>query len=292
MITIFTPTYNRGYCLSQLYNSLLKQTCSKFIWLIVDDGSIDDTKEIVTQWIKEDIIKIQYENQENQGMHGAHNTAFDLIETELCTCIDSDDFMPDNAVELILKAWGVIERKDEVYGIVGNDIFKNGTIVGKELPQNIKYSTLYDLYYKYKTRGDKKLVFKTDLIKKYPRYPIFEGETFVPLGILYLMLDQQYKLYCLNEPLCVVEYLPDGSTQNIFKQYKRHPRGFRYSRLIELKYMKSIKSKILKVLHLISSTLFIGDFAFFRKNPAKVLTFLLLPIGVVFHLYILNKIRK
>ena len=158
MITIFTPTYNRGYCLSQLYNSLLKQTSSKFIWLIVDDGSIDDTKEIVTQWIKEDIIKIQYENQENQGMHGAHNTAFDLIETELCTCIDSDDFMPDNAVELILKAWGVIERKDEVYGIVGNDIFKNGTIVGKELPQNIKYSTLYDLYYKYKTKGDKKLL--------------------------------------------------------------------------------------------------------------------------------------
>jgi len=291
-ITVFTPTFNRAYCLYQVYESLLRQTSTNFTWLIVDDGSTDNTKELVDLWIDENKISIQYVFQENQGMHGAHNTAYENIKTELNVCVDSDDYMPDNAIELIENKWNKVSGNKNIAGIVGIDIFKDGTIVGKPLPETIASSTLYDLYNKYKITGDKKLVLRTDVVKKYPKYPIFKRERFVPLGVLYLMIDQDYELACLNKPLCVVEYLPDGSSLNIFKQYKNNPQGFRYSRIIELKHISNKKIKLLKVLHLISSTLFIGDYQFFKNNPQRLLTFLCLPFGGIFHLYILLKLKK
>ena len=94
-LTVFTPTYNRAYCLGNCYESLVRQTCQDFIWLIIDDGSSDHTKELVEDWKKENKIEIKYVWQENTGMHGAHNTAYEIIETELNVCIDSDDYMPD-----------------------------------------------------------------------------------------------------------------------------------------------------------------------------------------------------
>ena len=291
-ITVFTPTFNRAYCLHQLYESLLRQSSKDFCWLVIDDGSTDTTNELVQSWIEAGNIEIKYVYQKNQGMHGAHNTAYQLIETELNVCIDSDDYMPDNAIQLIIDTWKEVANKATIAGIVGIDIFKDGKIIGTGFPENLAFSTLHDLYYKYKIIGDKKLVFRTEIVKKFPKYPLFEGEYFVPLGILYLMIDQQYQLVCLNKPLCVVEYLPDGSSRNIFKQYKINPKGFRYSRIIELKYIKNFKIKVLKVLHLISSTLFIGDYQFFKNNPQKLLTFICLPLGVLFHLYILLKIKK
>lgn len=292
LVTVFTPTYNRAYCLQQLYDSLVQQTSTNFSWLLIDDGSKDTTKELVHSWIAEGLIEITYIFQENQGMHGAHNTAYSLIETELNVCIDSDDYMPKNAIELIENTWESIRNKENLAGLIGYDVFKDGTPVGKAIPNTIKQTTLYDLYATHKILGDKKLVLRTEIVKKYPKYPIFKGERFVPLGILYLMIDQKYTLVCIPAPLCVVEYLPDGSSRNIFKQYKLNPKGFRYSRTIELKYLTSFKEKVKKCLHLISSTLFIGDFQFFKNNPRKLLTFICLPIGVVFHGYILLKIKK
>lgn len=290
-LTVFTPTFNRAYCIHQIYDSLLRQTKKNFMWLVVDDGSTDNTRELVTKWQKEKKIDIQYIYQENQGMHGAHNTAYANMNTELNVCIDSDDFMTDNAVELILDKWNSIEDKSNVSGIVGLDIDKKGNVQGK-IPDNMMYSTWHDLNVIHKSRGDKKFVFRTDIIKKYPKYPFFENERFVPLSTLYLMIDQDYKLACMHEVLCVIEYMQDGSTLNIFKQYKRNPRGFRYARQIELTYIKEFKIQVKKVLHYISSTLFIKDFKFFKNNPKKVLTLICLPLGVFFHLYILFKNRK
>lgn len=290
-ITVFTPTYNRAFCLGQLYNSLVKQTDTNFCWLIIDDGSTDNTKELVASWIAEHKIEIRYVYQENQGMHGAHNTAYSLIETELNVCIDSDDYLTGNAIELILNKWKSISNKTKVAGIVGLDVFKTGDVVGDKFSERLEFSTLYNIYNKYKVKGDKKLVLRTDIVKEFPKYPIFKGERFVPLGILYLMIDQKYQLACLNEPLCVVEYLPDGSSNNIFKQYMKNPKGFRYARTIELNYNINLKKTILKIVHLISSTLFIGDFQFFKNNPKKLLTFLCVPLGLLFHLLILYKVN-
>lgn len=290
-LTVFTPTFNRGYCLCQLYESLLRQINKEFIWLVIDDGSSDNTKKLVKEWIDEQKIEIKYIYQENQGMHGAYNTAYVNIATELNVCIDSDDLILDNTVELILNKWSSIEDKRGVAGIIGLDIDKKGHVLGSKLPIDLEFSTLYDIHHTYKCKGDKKLVYRTDVVKQYPKFPLFEGERFVPLGVLWHMIDQDYKLACLNEPLCVVEYMPDGSTLNIFEQYKRHPKGFRYSRQVEMKYFKEFKNQIKTVLHFISSSLYAKDFRFFENNSKKLLTFILFPFGILFHMYIKYKNR-
>ncbi len=269
----------------------MAQSHNNFIWLVIDDGSTDNTKELVALWQKEKKIPIEYIYQENQGMHGAHNTAYKNIDTELNVCIDSDDSMPSDAVKTILDFWKE-NSSNKIAGIVGLDVDTKGKIIGSKFPKSVKKAGLNELYGKHKVTGDKKLVLRTEIVNKYPPYPIFKGERFVPLGTLYLMIDQDYKLLTLNESLCVVEYMPDGSTRNIFRQYKRNPKGFRYARGIELTYLKGFKTQFKKVLHFISSTLFIGDFKFFKDNPKKVLTFFSLPLGFLFHLYILYKTKN
>ena len=154
-ITIFTPTFNRAFCLGNCYNSLLRQTSKDFKWLIIDDGSSDDTKDLVDRWILEGKIEIQYQYQENQGMHGGHNTAYSLIETELNVCIDSDDFMPDDAVENILILWKNRDLNENLAGIIALDGFKDGHIIQK-IPETFKYATLSELEVQNKIEGTKK----------------------------------------------------------------------------------------------------------------------------------------
>ena len=172
-LTEFTPAYNRSNTLVRTYESLCRQTSKDFCWLIIDDGSIDDTKEIVLKWIQENKIDIRYIYQNNQGMHGAHNTAYRNIHTELNTCIDSDDYMPDDAVEKIISYWKKNGSK-KYAGIIGLDQSENGGIIGSKFPEQVKETTL-KAFYEGGGTGDKKLVYRTDVIKKYPEYPIFEG---------------------------------------------------------------------------------------------------------------------
>ena len=220
-LTIFTPTYNRAYTLHLGYEALSRQTCKDFIWLIVDDGSTDDTLEWVEKWIAERKIDIRYHYQENQGMHAAHNTAYRLIDTELNTCVDSDDYMPDDAVEKIITFWNAHGSK-EVAGIIGLDADFQGNLIGTPFPYECRRTTLGG-FYAQGGRGDKKLVYRTDVIKQYPEYPIFEGEKYVSLGYKYQLIDQDYPLLALNEVLVNVEYRPDGSSLNMYRQYIRNP---------------------------------------------------------------------
>ena len=289
-ITVFTPTYNRAYSLPQLYKSLCRQTSQDFVWLVIDDGSTDDTAQLVQSWIKENKIDIQYIYQENQGMHGAHNTAYKNIVTELNVCIDSDDFMPTSAIDNILKFWN--ENGSKKYGgIVGLDVDKDDKIIGNKLPENRKSTTLYG-YYARGGKGDKKLVLRTEIVKKYPPYPLFEGERFVPLGILYLMIDQVYELLILNKPLCVVEYMPDGSSMNILKQYTKNPKGFLYARKLRMNYPVSFLENIKNVLHYVSFSLFAKEKRIIRNSPKRLLTFFLFPLGVLLNQYIQHKVKK
>jgi glycosyltransferase involved in cell wall biosynthesis len=291
ILTIFTPTYNRGYILSRCYESLKNQTNKDFIWLIIDDGSTDGTKQLVQNWIKENEIKIRYHFQDNQGMHGAHNTAYNLIDSELNVCIDSDDYMPNDAVEKIIKFWK--EFGDEtVSGIIGLDAFSNQEIIGTRLPEYLKKSTLYDLYEKHGVKGDKKLVYRTDLTKKHP-YPLFEGEKYVGLSYKYLKLDTEYKLLIMNEILCHVEYLTDGSSLNMLMQYKKNPKGFSFLRkeLMSLPF-SGFLYKFRQAVHYVSSSLLSRNFRFIKETPDKPITILALPFGAMLYLYIMNKTKS
>lgn len=290
-LTVFTPTFNRAFCLDQLYQSLLSQTSNDFLWLIVDDGSTDTTKALVQSWINANKIEIRYIYQENQGMHSGHNTAYQNMTTVLNVCVDSDDFMPNNAVELILKKWSLC-KDDSLAGLIGLDAFKEGGIVGDEFPATLQTATLTDLYQKHQLKGDKKVVIRTSVVKEFPLYPIYKEERLVPLGVLYLMIDQKYKWLCTNDVYCIVEYLDEGSSRNIIKQYQKSPKGFGYSRLVEMKYSTSIKYTFTRAVHYVSSCLFQKRFDFFNGNPKKLVTLFAVPFGLLFHWYLLFKIKK
>jgi glycosyltransferase involved in cell wall biosynthesis len=284
-ITVFTPTYNRSYCLHKLYESLVAQTSNDFLWMIIDDGSIDNTKELVDGWKFEDKIEIHYIYQNNQGMHGAHNTAYKNIVTELNVCIDSDDYMPNDSVEKIIAFWRN-NKKPHWAGLLGLDAFEDASIVGTPFPTEMKECKYYQLKSKYNVVGDKKFVYRTDVIKKYPEYPIFEGERFVPLNYKYMLIDQDYSLGVIHEVLCIVEYMPDGSSKNIIKQYRKHPNGFAHERKIRMVYAYTIKERFRNAIHYVSCSIFTKDLNFIKKSPKKVMTILAIPFGIALNIYI------
>ena len=289
-LTVFTPTYNRAYVLKQSYDSLCRQTCKDFVWLIVDDGSSDNTKEIVEKWMANDNgFEIRYVYKQNGGMHTGHNKAYELIDTELNVCIDSDDFMPDDAVELIVNFWE--ENKDRSYsGIIALDVYKNGQVIGKELPN--KKSTTLSGYYQNGGQGDKKLIYRTEIINKYPPYPEFEEEKFVPLDYKYLLADQDYELLIMNKPVCVVEYMEDGSSKNMLRQYYKNPRGFAFMRKVHMKYDKEFLKKFKTCVHYVSSSFISKNKGFIKESPKKGMTVLAIPFGFVLYLLILYNNRE
>lgn len=289
-ITVFTPTYNRAYLLPRLYKSLCNQTNKEFIWLVIDDGSTDNTKELIEQWKAEDKITIQYHWKENGGMHTGHNAAYKLIETELNMCIDSDDLVPQCAIKKILNFWEY--NKEEKYaGILGLDAFENGNIVSnKKFPSEVKSGKYSFLKRDFGIVGDIKFVYRTDIIKKYPEYPVFKDEKLTPLGYKYRMIDQDYDMLFLNEILCQVEYLGDGSSNTIYKQYFQSPRGFKHSRIYTMKYSATLKDKVIQAGHYIKESIIANDYNIFRNNPNKLVTIICIPLGIIMYYYF--KLKK
>lgn len=290
-LTIFTPSYNRAYTLHKCYESLKKQSSKDFLWLIIDDGSTDNTKELVDSWIDENIIEIKYHYQNNQGMHGAHNTAYELMDTELNVCIDSDDYMPDDAVEKIIDFWKK-NKRDDLAGIIALDAYENGNVIGQKFPDDMKETTLFEVNNIYKIPGDKKLVYRTELTKEYP-YPLFEGEKYVGLAYKYYKLDEKYKLATLNEVLCIVEYLEDGSSMNMLNQYRKNPRGFAFYRIENMKNSRaSWKFKFKESIHYVASSLIAKNKKFLLETPKKGMAIASLPLGVILYGYIMKNTSK
>jgi len=285
-ITIFTPTYNRDFCIHQVYESLLKQTNKNFKWLIIDDGSIDDTSSIIEKWIEKGLLEIDYVFQKNKGMLGAHNTAHSLIDTELTICIDSDDFMPYDAVESILKIWKNYSQNFSVAGIVGLDCYKNGKIIGDSFQENFSKSKYKHVQ---KIKGDKKYVYRTDLLKEFGPYPTVEGEKFPAQGYLYRLIDADYDLIAVNKILCVVEYLPDGNSFNKISSYLKNPRGFAIHRLLLMETGETILLKFRNAIHYVSSCIISGDYNKVIFNRFFYLTIPAIPLGIILYLFLKSK---
>ena len=251
-LTVFTPAYNRAKTLPRTYESLKSQSCKDFIWLIVDDGSTDQTKELAEKWQKEEkTFKIEYIYKKNGGMHTAHNTAYENIHTELNTCIDSDDKMAVEAVAKIKKVWEKVRDKGYA-GLIGLDADMNtGKMIGKGFPKGMKETTLGG-YYAAGGSGDKKLVYRTDIINSVPPYPVFKGD---------------------------VEYQEDGSTRTMWKQYLKNPKGFAFLRKTAMQYPTSRKRMIMDCIHYCSSSQISHNKKYIQEAPKKLLTMLCTPAG-------------
>ena len=289
-LTVFTPTFNRAYCLHFLYDSLSRQSSQDFVWLIIDDGSTDSTKELVSSWMDEGLIAIEYHYKENGGMHTGHNAAYKLITTELNVCIDSDDYMPDDSVEKIINLWSLYGG-DQYAGIIGLDCTVSGKIIGTGFPNSLKECKYSDLYTKYGVMGDKKIIYRTDVVEKYPAYPTFENEKFVPL-YLPIVVDRDYNLLNFNEVFCIVDYQEDGSTLNIYNQYFKNPQGFSFSRKIEMVYLPSKMQKIKSCIHYVATSVISKNLNFLKESPRKFYTFISIPFGILLYFLLIHKRNK
>ena len=226
-LTIFTPTYNREKLLPRLYESLKRQTCSDYVWLIVDDGSTDDTETLIDGFIEENIIDIKYYKRENGGKMRAHNDGVRLCETPYFLCVDSDDYISDTAVEILLSTISKynLSLKKNVAGIISHKGKSESELLsGVNFPNNVDFSTLYGLYLN-GFKGETTIMFVTDVIAKYP-FPEIPGEKYVPEDYIYDKIDAEYEYIVLDSITTICEIVSEGYTDSVVKLKKNNPEAF------------------------------------------------------------------
>ena len=192
--------------------------------------------------------------------------------------------MAKDAVEQIEKRWVQIKSKNYA-GLIGLDDDGNGKLIGTGFPPGLTETTLSG-YYAGGGKGDKKLVYRTDIIRKYPPYPEFPNEKYVALAAKYRLIDRDYKLAVLNRVLCHVTYLEDGSSHTMWKQYAKNPRGFLYWRQLCLTYPTAATRTVLDSIHYDAACFLAKEPALMLRSPKKVLTMLCTPLGAGFSVLI------
>lgn len=224
-ITIFTPTYNRKKTLERLYKSLTKQTFKDFEWLIVDDGSTDDTKEYIQSLINSlTDFKIRYYYQQNSGKHVAYNLGLRLAKGMYFFCVDSDDWLPIDSIESINKI--LVNKKDiNTIGVIGLKSLKNGKLLSPTFPQNIIRCNTYYLSEILKCRGEWSLVFETKKAIHFP-FPIINGEKFMGELVIYDEISKFFNQYLDNHIYTICEYQENGLSNNIHRIMRDNPGGY------------------------------------------------------------------
>lgn len=355
-LTVFTPTYNRKHTIVRTFESLRRQTCRDFEWLIIDDGSTDGTREWVMSlgdplqlpqedplqlpqgggfdWmgrlcdatgsdllgnvgkvgnysidhfavVVDGWLRIEYVYKPNGGLYTGYNVAYQVIRTELCVCVDSDDFMPEDAVERIVGLWskhyphGSLSSQlsalnsQEYCGITGLDFdVRTGEPIGGRFPEGMDSIFFNELRLKGLHVGDTKQVMRTELMRKVAPMIGFEGEkNFNPIYMLIQVMDK-YPVLLTNDNLCWVEYQvgADSMSQGIWRQYRNSPRSFAKMRRLEMALEHNTqKDRFRSAVHYVSSCLLAKDGNWLRNSPRKLLTLLAVPMGLVLYCIIKRK---
>lgn len=223
-LTLFTPSYNRAYTLPRLYHSLTQQTHKDFEWLIIDDGSTDQTENIVRQFMNEKQIDIRYYKQPNGGKHRAINRAISLARGEWFFIVDSDDYLPPSSVQTAMEYARQISGKTDFAGIAGTRCYPNGERIGGNASYEVLDTDPISLRERHCINGDMAEVFRTDILRQYP-FPEYEGEKFMSEGVIWNTIALKYKLRYFNHSIYTCDYLQDGLTQNIRKHCRQSPCG-------------------------------------------------------------------
>jgi len=244
-ITVFTPTYNRAVLLKKLYTSLINQTCKDFEWLIIDDGSSDNTKEVIGSFKKNCDFNINYVIKQNGGKHTAMNEAFKLAKGKYFVCVDSDDYLLPNAIEQILFLGKKVDNTD-LAGFVGMCQDTEGQILGKP-PTKFVYSDTIDIRDKFNIQGEPE-IYKTSILRDVA-FPIFDNEKFITEAFLFDNITQKQKLMYTNVVLMVKDFQPGGLTANEPKIRINNPIGTLsyYRQRYELS--KTLKAKIKAIIN-------------------------------------------
>ena len=224
-LTICTPTFNRAYILPKLYDSLNNQSCSSFEWLIIDDGSSDNTEEIVSSWLKkENNFPIRYYKKQNGGKCSAINYGLDLSQGELFLVIDSDDTVTHNAVEIVINLEKTINNKEQFCGVAFNLGLTKDNTPNKTFNDEYKDGSLLERYTEFD--GERAFAFYTEVHKKY-KYPLFENEKFMTEAVVWNRIaNDGYKMRFSNDIICIYEYRDDGLTKAGNSIFINNPHGY------------------------------------------------------------------
>lgn len=249
-ITILTPTYNRASLLPRLFDSLLRQTNKDFEWIVVDDGSTDDTREVVAN-LKEKCggaFPMGYVYKANGGKHMAINIGAERARGELLFIADSDDLLTDDALETVANSWHDISDDKSFAGIAGLDIaMDTREVIGSGLPQEHIDCNAIDIRYRHHVTGDMKEVFRTEVLREFP-FPEFAGERFCPEQLVWFRMARRYRLRYINKPIYIADYQPDGITAGITRARMKSPSAsmLTYAELAEcpVPFMARVKAAI------------------------------------------------
>ena len=284
-VTVLTPTFNRGGRLQSLWNSLQKQTVKDFEWLVVDDGSTDGTKDLITQLQEKSDFPIRYIYKNNGGKHTALNVGIQTICSELIFIVDSDDCVTDDAVESILKIHKKYRSQNNICGYAFLRAFPDGKVNGKKFDVDEKIGSYIDVRVNGDDTGaDKAEVFKTHCLKEFP-FPEYPNEKFLGEDLVWVRMARKYEMVHINKAIYVGNYLEDGLTNNRRKHNIASPIGcmHRAEEFMEpdLKTRYRIKGGLQYIVY--------GRFAgvkvvdLIRKSRHKVLATVCTPGGLFLH---------
>lgn len=255
-VTVFTPTYNRGYIIKRLYESLCRQSVKSFEWIVINDGSMDNTDQLFKVWMEcNNDFEIRYYTCSNQGKHSAINRAVELAEGELFFIVDSDDYLCEHAIETILSKESTLPQNNFA-GIAFNRGYDRDNIIGKTFSGDYVDATALERR-KFKIIGDKAEVFYTDILKKY-KFPVFEREKFLTEGVVwYEIANDGYQLRWYNEIIYICNYLEDGLTYNSTLA-ENNFNGYTYSTKKILKFNLSFIEKFIMIGNYMDTSLKVG----------------------------------
>lgn len=251
-ITLFTPTFNRGYIIENLYHSLQRQSDKNFEWLVIDDGSSDDTETLFKAWVQEErSFDIRYFKTENRGKHRAVNCGLDLAKGKYFMVVDSDDYLTNDAVEKLQNWIKKIQNDDSIVGVVANKGYTptqtvNAFFDEPYLDKGLLEMNTYTQGDKRVLSGERAMCFNTEFHRKY-KYPEFENEKFLTEAVVYNRMSKDgYKMRFYNDIIWVFEYRDDGLSHNGNEIYMKNPRGYglwiqEYQKFIGTNLWKQIK---------------------------------------------------
>ncbi len=228
-VTVFTPTYNRAHTLSKLYDSLCNQTDKRFEWIVIDDGSIDSTETLLLSMVNESKINIRYIRTTNGGKHRAINKGVCLASTDWFFIVDSDDFLPSDAIEFIIKQAALLKKENNYShfaGICGlrSHYSTDKPIINTDLFKTVIDSDFISFRHKMRIKGDMAEVIRTEIFKQFP-FPEFDGEKFMDEAVVWNQIADNYNIRFIPKTIYYCEYLADGLTNNVRKIHRESPKG-------------------------------------------------------------------
>lgn len=283
LITVFTPSFNRASLLPRLYDSLLKQTTGQFEWVIVDDGSTDETARVVNSMISENKLPIIFHTKVNEGKHLAINKGVELANGNLFFIVDSDDFLTEDAIDLILKSYPSVIDNPELAGIS----FRRGTseteFIGTQDTFSDFTANYNDFRYRLGYTGDMAEVYKTEILRRNP-FPKFEGEKFCPESLVWQRISTKYQMLWTSKIIYICEYQAGGLSDRIFEIRKKSPIATTlcYSELAKASVPFSIKVRA--AINYWRFAKFLKGYTFYQKWKAipGYLSILGLPLSKIF----------